>query len=73
MTGVEGNGSIHDGNGTIGHGLTMDFAKGSSIREPTRVAHLDTKASKHEEKRSLTDRRLSTPVKRKMSWSYLSI
>ena len=30
-TGVNGNGSIHDGNGTIGHGLTMDIAKGLSV------------------------------------------
>ncbi len=30
-TGVEDNGSIQDGDGTIGHGLTMDIAKGLSI------------------------------------------
>ena len=27
-TGVDRNGSIHDGDGTIGHGLTMDIARG---------------------------------------------
>ncbi len=32
-TGVEGNGSIHDEHGTIGHGLSMDIAKGLSICE----------------------------------------
>ncbi len=29
-TGIEGSGSIHDGDGTIGHGLIMDIAKGLS-------------------------------------------
>ncbi len=49
--GVEGNGSIHDGVGTIGHGLTMDIMKGSSIHEHTCyacIAHLDLMASKQE-------------------------
>ncbi len=27
-SGIEGNGLIHDGDGTIGHGLTMDIVKG---------------------------------------------
>ena len=47
-TGIEGNGSIHDENGTIGQGLTMDIAKGLSIHEGTcyaYIAHLDEKAS----------------------------
>ncbi len=50
-TGVEGNGSLNDGDGTIGHGLTMDIAKGSSICERTCFAcitHLDKKASEQE-------------------------
>ena len=34
-TGVKGNGSIYDGDGTIGHGLTMDIEKGLSFRERT--------------------------------------
>ncbi len=32
-TSVEGNGSLHDGGGTIGRGLLMDIAKGVSICE----------------------------------------
>ena len=36
-TGVEGNNSLHDGDSTIGYGLTMDIAKGLSIRECTYV------------------------------------
>ena len=61
-TGVEGNGSIvYHGDGTIGHGLAMDIAKGLSIHEVTCyscIAHLDTKASsEHKDgKSSLTDR-----------------
>ena len=59
-TGTKGNGSIHDGDGTIGHGLTMDVAKGLSICERTHdacIAHLDTVASEQEEgKSSLIDR-----------------
>ena len=51
---------MHDGDGTIGHGLTIDIEKGLSIRESTCyacIAHLDTKASEQEEgKRSLIDR-----------------
>ena len=31
FTGVEGNSSIHDEDGTIGHGLTMDIEKSLSI------------------------------------------
>ncbi len=49
---VEGNGSMHDGDGTIGHGLTMAIAKGLSIHERTCyacIAHLDLKASEQEE------------------------
>ena len=49
-TGVEDNGSIHDGDGTIGHGLTMDIVKDLSICEHTCyacVGHLDPKASEH--------------------------
>ncbi len=53
-TGAEGNGSYHDGDGTIGHGLTMDIAEGLSICEHTcyasnaSITHLDTKASEQE-------------------------
>ncbi len=49
--GVEGNGSLHDGDGTTWHWLTMDIAKGLSICERTCyacIAHLDTKASEQE-------------------------
>ena len=34
-TGVEGNDSIHEEDGIIGHGLTMDIAKGLFIHEHT--------------------------------------
>ncbi len=37
---------VHDGDDTIGHGLTMDIAKSLTIRERTRhacIAHLDLK------------------------------
>ena len=48
-----------DGDGTIGHGLTIDIASGFSIRERTCyacIAHLDKKASEQEEgKCSLRD------------------
>ncbi len=58
--GVEGNGSIHDGDGTIRHGLAMDIAKGLSIHVfmcYACIAHFDTKASEQEEgKSSLIDR-----------------
>ena len=43
---VEGNGSIHDEECTIGHGLTMEIAKGLSIHERTCyacIAHLGKK------------------------------
>ena len=43
---------IHDEDGTIGHGLTMDIVMGLSIRERTCyacIAHLDIKASEQEE------------------------
>ena len=46
-TGVEDNGSVLDGDGTIGHGLTMDIVRGLSIREHTCyacIAHPETKA-----------------------------
>ena len=60
--GVEGNGSIHDGDGTFEQGLTMDIAKGLSIREGTcyaGIAHLDKKVSEEEEgKSSLIDQSL---------------
>ena len=55
-TGIKGNGSIHDGYGIIGHGLTMDIAKGLSTHEHTcyaSIAHLDPKASEQEEGKSL--------------------
>ncbi len=59
-TGIEGNGSVHDGDGTIGHGLPIDIAKGLSIHERTCgtcITHLGTKASEQEEgKSSLIDR-----------------
>ena len=45
---------IHDGHGTIGHGLTMDIAKGLSICEPTCyacIARLDKKDSELEEQK----------------------
>ncbi len=51
-TSVEGYGYLHDGDGTIGHGLTMDSAKGLSICERMLracITHLDTKASEQEE------------------------
>ena len=56
-TGVEGNGSIHDGDGTMGHGLTMDIGKGLSICERTCyacIACLDPKASEQEEGKQFT-------------------
>ena len=61
LTGVEVNGSMPDGEGAIAHGLTMDIAKGLSIREGTSyacIAHFDTQASAQEEggKSSLIDR-----------------
>ena len=54
-TGIIGNGSMHNGDGTIGHGLTMDITKGLSICDRTchaSIAHLDPKASEVEEGRS---------------------
>ncbi len=59
-TSIKGNGSVHDGDGTIVHGLTMDIAKGLSIREHMCYlcfAHLDLKAFEQEEegKSSLPD------------------
>ncbi len=59
MDRVEGN-AIHDGDGTIGHGLTMDIAKGLSNPKGTSyacIAHLDAKASEQERegKSSLID------------------
>ena len=42
---------VNDGDLTLGHGLTMHIAKGSSIRECTSyacIAHIDTKASEQE-------------------------
>ncbi len=62
-TGVDGNGSIHDGDGRIGHGLTMDIAKGLSSHERichACIDHLDIEASDHEgkEKSSLIDQRV---------------
>ncbi len=61
MTGIEVNGSMHDGGGTIGHGLTMDIAKSLTIREHlcyACIAHLNWKVSEQEEggKSSLIDR-----------------
>ncbi len=50
-TGVEGNGCIHDGDGGIGRGLTMDIAKSLSICErrcDACIAHFDIKASEQE-------------------------
>ncbi len=52
---VDGKGSIHDEDGIIGHGLTIDIAKGLSICECTCyacIAHLDLKASEQEEGKS---------------------
>ena len=53
---------IHDGDGTIGHGLTIDIAKSLAICERTcyaRITHLDKKASEQEDgKCSLIDRGL---------------
>ncbi len=42
---------VHDGDGTIGHGSTMDIAKGLSICEHACyacIAHLDPMASEQE-------------------------
>ena len=42
---------MHDEDGSIGHGLTMDIVKILSIREGTCyacIAHLDKKASEQE-------------------------
>ena len=57
---VEGDGSIQDGDGTIGHGLTMHIVKGLSIREgacytymfvlPTLTKRLQNKKKKKKEK-----------------------
>ncbi len=51
-SGVKGNDSIHDEDGLIGHGLTMDTAKGLSIRERPIMLVLPTltkKASEQED------------------------
>ena len=61
---------VHYGDGTIRHGLTMDFAKGgSSICERTSyacIAHLDKKASEREGEgyNSLIDRHVFDASKR---------
>ena len=52
-TGVEGNRSIQDGDGTIGHNLTMHIVKSLSIPEGACyacIAHLGPKASEQEER-----------------------
>ncbi len=58
-TGFKGNGFIHDGDDTFGHGLTMGIAKGLTICERTCftcIARIDPKASEQEEgKSSLID------------------
>ena len=57
-TGVEGNGSIHDGDGTSGHGLTVDIGKGLRIRDGMCyecIAHLDNKASEQVEGKTIID------------------
>ncbi len=54
---------VHDGDGTIGHELTINMVNGSSNIERTfyaRIAHIDTKAFEQEGegKSSLIDRGL---------------
>ena len=56
-TGIEGNGSIHDGHGTAGHGMTTAILKGFSICEHmcyACIAHPDKKASEQEEGKKFT-------------------
>ena len=52
-TNFEGNCSTHDGDGTIGHTLTMHIAKGLSLCEcacHACIAHLDPNTSEQEER-----------------------
>ncbi len=50
-TAVEGNCSLHDGNGAIGHRLIMIMAKGSTICERTCYACITHLLSKKEKEK----------------------
>ena len=67
-TGIKGNGSINDGDGTIWHGLTMDIAKDLSIPEHMCYACIDHFDAKARRRKGFTYRPVSSTAVKNISF-----